>query len=131
MEHAEGRWAINEKHSARNNDGEVVIEQQGGSAPIAKCFAINGGQQRANAERIVTCVNLCRGYSTKELKEKGLVALVGNKLLERDTLLTEIKARVANWGAMSLSEMKAVLSDIEDDILNAELLEAESWSARN
>lgn len=33
MEHTEGTWVVNEKHPARNNDAEVIIEQKGGECP--------------------------------------------------------------------------------------------------
>jgi len=36
----------------------------------------------ATRRRIVACVNACRGLPTDELEQKGLVAAVGNQLLE-------------------------------------------------
>ncbi|EKP0311663.1 hypothetical protein ACTG16_23135 [Aeromonas sp. 23P] len=122
MEHSEGLWVVNEKHPARSNDSEVIIEQKGGSAPIAICPPIHGGQQRANARRIATCVKICRGYSTDELEQRGLVALVGDELLKKDDLLKEIRERIRNWASMSPADMKAALSDIEDEIAATELL---------
>jgi hypothetical protein len=29
VEHTEGTWVVNEKHPARSNDAEVIIEQKG------------------------------------------------------------------------------------------------------
>ncbi|MDD9228938.1 hypothetical protein PVL97_04635 [Aeromonas hydrophila] len=40
--------------------------------------------QRADARRIVACVNACRGLPTDELEQKGLVAAVGTQLLAAD-----------------------------------------------
>jgi hypothetical protein len=122
MEHTEGTWVVNERHPARSNDAEVIIEQKGGSAPIAICPPIYGGQQRANARRIVACVKICRGYSTDELEQQGLVALVGDELLKKDDLLKGIRERIRDWPSMSPADMKAALSDIEDEIAAAELL---------
>lgn len=50
---------------------------------------------KSNARRIVACVNACRGLSTDDLERKGLVAAVGNQLLDiekqRDELLEALK----------------------------------------
>ena len=49
---------------------------------------------KANARRIVACVNSCRGLPTDELEQKGLVAAVGTQLLDverqRDELLAAL-----------------------------------------
>lgn len=116
IEHTEGSWVVNEKPPARSNDAEVIIEQKGG-APIAICPPIKGGQQKANARRIV-----CRGYSTDELEQRGLVALVGDELLKQEELLKSIRERIRDWSSMTPADMNAALSDIEDDLSAAELL---------
>lgn len=50
---------------------------------------------KANARRIVACVNACRGLSTDELEKHGLVSAVGTELIElkkqRDQLLAAIE----------------------------------------
>lgn len=122
MEHTEGTWVVNEKHPARSNDAEVIIEQKGGSAPIAICPPIYGSQQKANARRIVVCQKICRGYSTDELEQRGLVALVGDELLKQEGLLKSIRERIRDWSSMTPADMKAALSDIEGEISAAELL---------
>lgn len=50
--HTPGPWVANAKHCACANDAQIVIEQEGGSAPIAKAFQINGDQLHANARLI-------------------------------------------------------------------------------
>jgi len=47
----------------------------------------------ANARRIVACVNACRGLSTKELEENGLVSAVGHELLNLDAQLATVTAQ--------------------------------------
>ncbi|NJI86911.1 hypothetical protein [Shewanella sp. Iso12] len=121
-EHTESPWVVNKTHPARSNDAEVIIEQKGGSAPIAICPYIHGGQQKANARRIVVCVNICRGYSTDELEQEGIVALVGEELLKQDRLIQSIRERVRDWSLMTPADMKAALSDIEDELASAKLL---------
>ncbi|HHE3740537.1 TPA: hypothetical protein ACPD31_001754 [Escherichia coli] len=96
--------------------------RRGGSAPIAICPPIYGSQQKANARRIVVCQKICRGYSTDELEQRGLVALVGDELLKQEGLLKSIRERIRDWSSMTPADMKAALSDIEDEISAAELL---------
>ena len=59
-------------------------------------------EQRENARRIVACVNACRGLSTDELEQKGLVAAVGNELLVADQLRDELLAALT----LSLEQME-------------------------
>ncbi|TNI56543.1 hypothetical protein CF126_08800 [Aeromonas dhakensis] len=47
-------------------------------------------EQRENASRIVACVNACRGLPTDELEQKGLVAAVGNQLLDLESLCDDL-----------------------------------------
>lgn len=122
MDHTGGHWVVNEEHPARSDDAEVIIEQKGGSAPIAICPPIKGGQQKANARRIVVCQKICRGYSTDELEQRGLVALVGDELLKQEELLKSIRERIRDWSSMTPADMNAALSDIEDELSAAELL---------
>lgn len=122
MEHSGGLWVVNDKHPARSSDGDVVIEQKGGSDPIAICPRVHDGKQQENARRIVVSVNLLRGYSTEELEQRGIVSLVGDELLKQDALLKGIKKRIHDWSSMSPADMKTALSDIEDEIAAAKLL---------
>ena len=55
--HTPGPWKANRAHPARANDSEIVIEQDGGSSPIAFVHPINtfspdGDQALANARLI-------------------------------------------------------------------------------
>lgn len=60
--HTPGPWTANPKHAARDNDGEIIIEQAGGSAPIATCYSINtlfnNDQAKANAALIAAAPDL-------------------------------------------------------------------------
>jgi len=47
-------------------------------------------ENEANARRIVACVNACRGLSTKDLEENGLVSAVGYELLNLDAQLAAV-----------------------------------------
>ncbi len=70
----------------------------------------------------MVCQKICRGYSTDELEQRGLVALVGDELLKQEGLLKSIRERIRDWSSMTPADMKAALSDIEDEISAAELL---------
>lgn len=56
--HTPGQWIANAKHVACENQAEIVIEQDGGSAPIAKAFQIYGDQLQANARLIAAAPEL-------------------------------------------------------------------------
>lgn len=56
--HTPGKWKSNAKHAACDNQAEVVIEQEDGSAPIAKVFQIYGDQMQANARLIAAAPEL-------------------------------------------------------------------------
>jgi hypothetical protein len=60
VEHTPGPWVVNGKHPARQNCAESVIEQDFGSAPIAKVFEIYGNQMRGNAYLIAAAPELLR-----------------------------------------------------------------------
>ena len=80
-----------------------------------------------NARRIVACVNACRGLSTDELEQHGLVSAVGYELMEltkqRDELLEAAKAVVTRWDtpnwkdaeptAAVIGRLRAILQKIE------------------
>lgn len=60
-EHTPGPWVANAFHIARTNDSEIIIEQDGGSAPIATCYAIGTlslDQSSANAKLIAAAPEL-------------------------------------------------------------------------
>ena len=80
-----------------------------------------------DARRIVACVNACRGLSTDELEQHGLVSAVGYELMEltkqRDELLEAAKAVVTRWDtpnwkdaeptAAVIGRLMAILQKIE------------------
>lgn len=47
-------------------------------------YSANGEKGRADARRIVACVNACRGLSTDELEKSGLVSAVGTQIIEME-----------------------------------------------
>ncbi len=51
---------------------------------IILSLTVLGRTQKANARRIVACVNACKGLSTDDLEKNGLVGAVGNQLIESD-----------------------------------------------
>ncbi len=56
-EHTKEPWTLGPA-AVRGGDGQVV----------AKTWGDDGGQELANARRIVACVNACRGISTEALE---------------------------------------------------------------
>lgn len=85
----------------------IFVSKVGGRGYVAKMMPLDAPRDRkglptdisdemcANARRIVACVNACRGLPTDELEQKGLVAAVGNQLLDleqqRDELLAALE----------------------------------------
>ena len=67
-------------------------------------------ETRANARRIVACVNACRGLPTDELERKGLVAAVGTELLAADER-AECQEREVRRLASVAANAKNQLSD--------------------
>ena len=69
----------------------------------------------ANARRIVACVNACRGLSTIELEEFGLVGAVGTELIElekqRDQLLAALEVASGKMKAAHNSMFEQCLSN--------------------
>jgi hypothetical protein len=59
---------------------------------------------KANARRIVACVNACRGLPTDELEAKGVVSAVGNQLLDMDRKLHKAEVAAATWGDRATKE---------------------------
>ncbi|WP_273763560.1 hypothetical protein [Aeromonas hydrophila] len=77
---------------------------------------------KANARRIVACVNACRGLPTDELEQKGLVAAVGTELLELDQLRNELLAALEHLhhnAKASGAEMGLALDVAEEAIAKA------------
>lgn len=71
--------------------GEVIIGSQdeyGHFGPLSK----------TNAERIVVCVNACRGLDTKELQEHGIVGAVDNELSVQDEIIKNLIGLVEHYG---------------------------------
>ncbi len=63
-------------------------------------FTGKSDEAMANARRIVACVNACRGLSTDELEQHGLVSAVGTELAEleqqRDELLASLQRLISS-----------------------------------
>lgn len=72
--------------------GYINASEERSAAAIAHICGsgFSEDEYRANARRIVACVNACRGLPTDELEQKGLVAAVGTELLERDALAAQM-----------------------------------------
>jgi hypothetical protein len=72
---------------------------------------------RANARRIVTCVNACRGLTTEDLEYVGLVSAVGNQLLSADNRAEgqerEIR-RLAHVAANAENELAGALNQLDE-----------------
>lgn len=49
---------------------------------------------KANARRIVACVNACRGLPTDEMEKSGLASAFGNQMLELEQQRDHIHAKV-------------------------------------
>lgn len=80
--HTPEPWVIDEREDLSTN---FYSDDAMGSI-IGGCLAYNYAyrtpdERKANASRIVACVNACRGLPTDELERNGLVAAVGTDLL--------------------------------------------------
>lgn len=103
-----------EPWSAIDNNSYWEIQSDDGQ--IGDACASNfmvGGKGEVNARRIVACVNACRGLSTKELEENGLVSAVGHELLNLDAQLAAVTAQRDEL----LAAMKIVTTGTVGDIL--------------
>lgn len=76
QQHTPEPWAIHEDAS-----GDIFISGSDHTY-ITEIGNPDEDGAAADARRIVACVNACRGLPTDELEQKGLVAAVGNQLLE-------------------------------------------------
>lgn len=66
-------------------------EERGGAAIVHVCGSeFSEDEYRANARRIVACVNACQGLPTDELEQKGLVAELLDLEQQRDGLCDAI-----------------------------------------
>ncbi len=75
-EHTPEPWGLRTVlHGAMNVKGLGIIQAETVPFTVTECIAfidpeeLVGDLQRANARRIVACVNACRGMSTEELEE--------------------------------------------------------------
>lgn len=64
--------------------GDVFVSSKVTSFHIAEVGSEDDETVIPDASRIVACVNACRGLSTEELEQKGLVSAVGTQLIEAD-----------------------------------------------
>ncbi|WP_111873671.1 hypothetical protein [Aeromonas bivalvium] len=67
--------AVVADHPVPGMGGSDAVEYYGGHLVAESVTA-------ANARRLVACWNACHGLPTDELEQKGLVAAVGNQLLD-------------------------------------------------
>lgn len=135
QEHSATPW----KASCRKSDGGgwksptlyVEIVAGGGKTLVAyfdtaSCEYPSDDECKANAERIVACVNFCAGMSTRELvvateRGNGLIGFIehtSKTLVQRDRLLADIRYAVQFFEhARSVEELavirKRLLAGIE------------------
>lgn len=103
--------------------GEEQLLLGGIRTPMSAGPSMDEG--KANARRIVACVNACRGLPTHELEQKGLVAAVGNQLLVADDR--------AEAQEVEIRRLSRVAADAENQLADAlnqrdELLAALDWN---
>ena len=98
--HTREPWKYEKELSAGCD--EWLISMDAGDRGRGICIAetrpgsVASGQE--NARRIVACVNACRGISTDELEQHGLVSAFGAELMElekqRDELLAALQGMI-------------------------------------
>lgn len=115
-------------------DDEYVQQDGGGDIAICHVLSIDenieghwgrGKITEANARRIVACVNACRGLPTDELEQKGIVAAVGNQMLDMDRKLHLAQTDSVTWEdratkeASRAADLQAQVDELLAALVNA------------
>ncbi|WP_320153010.1 hypothetical protein [uncultured Tolumonas sp.] len=122
MKHTPEPWFYDENRPANfysDDDTGSIIGECGRYAFVKR----SDDERRANARRIVACVNACEGSTTEDLERLGkdFVAPLINLIDQRDELLTAI-TEAENIAVDSIRRMRAAHVPCADLIKRTESL---------
>ena len=107
MSHTKEPWSIDEYGRVKADGCNEFLGVQ------VDGFSLNGGEEsKANARRIVACVNACAGLSTDDLEKTGLVSAVGYQLLNADKERYQLRELCGEL----LSELSGLYENVSSEI---------------
>ena len=106
-QHTKEPWGINDWPQPDNSIGIGAVGTPLIARVILRDVSINA--QKANARRIVACVNACAGLSTEELESYQAKNLTDGLMLiavkqERDDLLAALEGVAAFWDSITTED---------------------------